>query len=653
MFQLNDLSIRRKITIGFTIPLVFIFLLSVVNYVNISKNEESTRWVEHTYSVIAKGHELNKLLLDLESGKRGFLITGNEDFLTPYFEAKKVWDTKLAQLKILVSDNPKQVERLEAINVLEKQWLKAVNDVAITKRRNLVDTSRGFSGIVSFLEGHAGKRIKDDIREIINTFIQEEHILMAQRKLSKQNDNFFTKLIIVVGCLFAALVALIFGVSIKRKISHNLETLITGTERIAGGDFESEINIDSKDEFYTLAKSYNYMAESLAISNREMISAAQAKSDFLANMSHEIRTPMNGILGMLLLLEDTKLSKEQESYVKSIRSSGNGLLLVINDILDLSKLEAGKLSIDSHAFKMKDLINEVCFLLDPQTSSKGLVITSVIAENMPSTFLGDSLRLKQIMLNLMSNAIKFSNHGEIKLTVKSEKKRENPHHHLLTVIVKDSGIGISQQDQEKLFKPFSQVDTSISRKYGGTGLGLTICSQLIKQMNGSISVSSKLNQGSTFTFTVPLVETSENVDSKQYGQQQVVLENSQLAEQKPLKILIAEDNKINQVIADKLFDKLGYKVDLANDGVEALKAAMKKSYDIIFMDMQMPTMDGVTATKKIIESMPDNHPAIVAMTANVLEDDKEKCFQAGMVGFIAKPIDANEVIKVLHQYPKF
>ena len=534
----------------------------------------------------------------------------------------------------------------------KKKWLIVASEVAINERRNIVDISQDFPKIISSIEQGTGKAIIDKIRLIIDNFILEEHTLMAERKQSERQDTYLTKLIIILGCLVATLITLFSVVSIQRKISRSLESLINGTERISSGNFETIINVDSKDEFYTLAKSYNNMAKSLAFSTKKMRSAVQSKSDFLANMSHEIRTPMNGILGMLLLLEGTKLDEEQKEFINSIRSSGNGLLLVINDILDLSKLEAGKLSIDNHAFSIEDIINEVCFLLDPQISSKGLTIKSEISENIPSAFMGDSLRLKQIIINLMSNAIKFSKEGVIELSVSTKKCAQKPNYHFITVNVKDSGIGISQENQEKLFKPFSQVDSSISRKYGGTGLGLTICSQLIKQMNGTIKVVSQLNRGSTFTFSIPLIETSQHIDSKKYGQQQLVLENSELAKKNPLNILVAEDNKINQVIAKKLFSKLGYDVDIVNDGAEALKTAMSKTYDIIFMDMQMPIMDGVSATQKIIESMPENYPAIIAMTANVLESDKQKCFDAGMVEFLAKPIDANKVIEVLQQFSK-
>ncbi|GAA6206626.1 CHASE3 domain-containing protein [Thalassotalea sp. SU-HH00458] len=648
-FSLNHLSIRKKIIIGLVVPIIFLCFTSSIIYLSILKQKESTFWVEHTHKVISGGHELIKLLLDMETGERGFLVTGNELFLEPYHKALVVWSEKLDSLRHLVSDNPIQVQRLDKIKKLQIKWLELAADVEIQARREVKDLNGNvadLSHVIILLEKGTGKNIFDEIRQVKSDFIDEENRLMLLRKTEELKTAQQTKLFIIIGTLLAIMISGIIFISIQRGILRNLTILSTGADKISQGDFDALIQIDSNDEFLQLADDFNLMAKSLKYSMHKMEASVKSKSEFLANMSHEIRTPMNGILGMLILLEDTELSEEQNECVNSIRSCGDGLLLVINDILDLSKLEAGMLSIDSQPFSLDKMVGEVCFLLDAQASNKGLILKANIHDDTPDSLMGDSLRIRQVLLNLMGNAIKFSDQGTISLSIKSIGIKEGKQG--LFVEVKDSGIGISASDQEKLFKPFSQVDSSISRKYGGTGLGLIISAQLIKQMGGKISVKSELGKGSTFSFYLYLEATSSLVQKdKIVESNQVIKENKTLADQIPLAILIAEDNHINQVIARKVFTKLGYDVDVVENGAKALTAAVSKSYDAIFMDMQMPVMDGITSTIKILTSLPDNPPTIIAMTANVLEADKQKCFDAGMTYFLSKPIDVEEVVKVI------
>jgi signal transduction histidine kinase/CheY-like chemotaxis protein len=620
-------------------------VILVLFFISTERQFTTAKWVEHTHEVIAKGHELTNLLVDMETGQRGFLITGNQLFLEPFHNAIKVWAAKVSDLKKLVADNPAQVTRIDNINALQQQWLAqaAMHEIAERDRVNNADIA-SMSVIIGLIEAQTGKKIIDRIRAVKIQFIEVEHRLMDERKIAATKAVNNTEFVVLAGGISAIILAILISLYISTHIIKNLQILVKSTEKISTGDFDSQIEIASVDEFSLLAKSFNSMALSLKESTDKMESAVKIKTDFLANMSHEIRTPMNGVLGMLTLLEDTKLDEEQTEYLESIRLCGDGLLVVINDILDISKLEAGRLQIELLPFDFRKTVNECCYLLDVQASNKGLNIRTRVDHDIPSTLIGDKLRIRQILLNIINNSIKFTEKGTIDLLIKV--KSQEADNYVLSFTIVDQGIGISVEEQQKLFKPFSQVDNSITRKYGGTGLGLIICAQLIKQMKGKISVESKKGKGTKVTFTLPLIK-SENTIIHRVNRFST---EEKLADKYPLKILLAEDNNINQAIAKKLFHKLGYEIDIAKDGVEAVKAVHEIAYDMIFMDMQMPNMDGVTATKIIIKEQPEEHPYIVAMTANVLPQDRQKCYDAGMVDFVGKPVNIDHIIRAIEQY---
>lgn len=641
-----NLSIRQKIVFAFAIPLLLMTFVATLLYVSSNRQNETAKWVEHTHQVISQGNNLLRLLVDMETGERGYLITGNEVFLEPFNEANQVWSNEIDSLTLLVSDNPEQVERLIEIDTLQKQWLVEAAEKEINARRkvtisdlNTMNAMNAMNIVISLIEAQTGKAIIDKIRQIKSQFIQAENSLLLKRKLSAEKAIKSVKLIVVFGTVAILLLAGILSVYIYSYIAKSLEQLVATTRRIALGDFDHPVIMNSNDEFSTLGESFNLMSKSLKESIETMESAVKVKTEFLANMSHEIRTPMNGILGMLTLLEDTNLNKQQIEYIESIRSCGDGLLVVINDILDISKLEAGKLELEQQTFDLRLMVNETCYLLDAMASQKGITISISIDNKLPKYLVGDRLRIRQILLNLLSNAIKFTNQGTVQLNVALNSLSEGDCSLMIEVI--DQGIGIAAEDLDKLFKPFSQVDTSTTRLYGGTGLGLIICAQLIKQMGGNISVKSKQGQGSIFSLTLSLAVAEELLSNEQNT---LINDKADLSSQFPLTILVAEDNKINQIIARKLFGKLGYQVDIAVNGKLAVTAVKNKHYDIIFMDMQMPEMDGVTATKEILKLSGKENIPIVAMTANVLEQDKQRCIEAGMVGFVGKPIDIDNII---------
>jgi signal transduction histidine kinase/ActR/RegA family two-component response regulator len=370
---------------------------------------------------------------------------------------------------------------------------------------------------------------------------------------------------------------------------------------------------------------------------RQAHKLAQAKSEFLAKMSHEIRTPLNGVIAAADLMAATQLNDEQHELLDTLRLSAKTLLGIINDILDFSKIEAGRMVLETLPFTPTVLVEEVVSIMAPAAHSKGLTVRTELSSSLPHSVAGDPLRLRQILLNFVGNAIKFTACGEVVIRAMRLKKGEGQSA-WLRFEVQDTGVGIPPEKQVGIFDAFTQADSSVTRQYGGTGLGLAICKRLVELMGGQIGVYSQPGQGSCFWFEVPLPVIQENAPEETTAQPSGSALNSH--ELDGVRVLLVEDNPVNQKVAIRMLQKLGCVVELAENGQQALEKLERASYDIVLMDMQMPVMDGLTATRLLRqrEQQTGHHQVVIALTANAMQTDRELCLEAGMDDYLSKPL---------------
>ncbi len=374
--------------------------------------------------------------------------------------------------------------------------------------------------------------------------------------------------------------------------------------------------------------------EALHKTSRAAVVAAKAKAAFLANMSHELRTPMTGVLGMADLLMGTQLDQEQTRMLSTMRASARTLLTVLNDVLDFSKIEAGQLELEHIDFDLREVTGDAVRLLTPAASEKGLTVTTDIDPACPRWVLGDPSRLQQVLFNLIGNAIKFTDHGGV--TVRLRPAGEG-----IAFAVEDTGIGISPEAMARLFTPFSQADTSTTRRYGGTGLGLAISKRLVALMGGAVTAKSKQGAGSTFSFTLVLPQGSEPAERDSDG----VVPSG-----RPLNILLAEDNPVNQTLVASMLERMGHTVTLAEHGAQALELAAAHDFDAVLMDMQMPVMDGETATR-LIRALPGNKALlpVIALTADAVLEHRDRYLETGLDAFLTKPVSWKLLARTLDE----
>lgn len=617
--------------------------------------------------VISTGGKQENVVMAMKNGAKDYLFKQNITPKSLYEAIENAIKTTYLENQLLKNKAQQELISKSSLKIRESLNLEEILDISVKEVKNFLNCDRVI--IYKFNSNEEG--------EIIAESINPNYQLMIN---IKTNDPCFQgeKRNKYLNASYKQIINNISGINLdpcyrnllakyQVKSALVLPILLYKNDQLLWGllivHYCSENHFWEQSEIFCLqelcvqisiAIKQGLLVQDLKEARKKAEEANILKTAFLANMSHEIRTPMNGILGMTELLGYTKLDNDQKDFVNTIQSSGNSLLNLINDILDLSKLEAKQVELDCHEFNLSQLVKEIYNLLYTQAHNKNLKLTYNLSQNIPNQLLGDSFRLRQIIINLVNNAIKFTSQGEVNLIVEEIKidlsqytNLENPI--CLKFSIKDTGIGIKKEQEEKLFKPFSQVNTSTTHNYGGTGLGLSICKQLVELMNGEIGLESNQEQGSLFWFNI-IMDSLLIVNNIENNLQST--NNFSAKSLRENKILVVEDNRTNQTVIKLQMKKLGYTIDIANNGQEALEKLKINSYQLIFMDCQMPILDGYDTTRFIRETEHLKDNIIIGLTAFAMKGDEQKCLDAGMDDYVTKPISLDNLQIILNKWLK-